>query len=187
MHSNMQYQIFKFSFTLKQMALTVAIWDRYIFLIGSRGWISLPGLLSVRLLCLFDSLRQQGQWRCPVIVLTAPIPVGWRRVMRVFHYRRDGWVRLADADRQQMCKSWWWFVKGSTASQSRWRAMQGGGKLCWGTLSVMVHLLSQQGKGQFKRCCCQLTFFWCVHVGFFVLIYSSLLNPFLTDYFGVVF
>lgn len=56
------------------------------------------------LLCLFDSPWQQGQWHCPVIVLTACVPVGWRRVMRVFHYRRDGWVRLADADRQQMCK-----------------------------------------------------------------------------------
>lgn len=120
--------------------------------------------LFVRLCSTTRSAALPGN--CP----NGPVPVGWRRVMRVFHYRRDGWVRLADADRQQMYKSWWWFVKGSTASQSRWRVLQGGGKLFWGTLSVMVHLLSQQGKGQFKHCCCQLTFFWCVRVGLFVLI-----------------
>lgn len=83
--------------------------------------------------------RQQGQWHCPVIVLTACVPVGWRRVMRVFHYGLDGWVRLADADRQQMCKVGGWFVKGSTASRRRWRAMPGGGKLRRGRLSVIVH------------------------------------------------
>lgn len=82
--------------------------------------------------------QQQGQWHCPVIVLTACVPVGWRRVMRVFHYGRDGWVRLADADRQQMCKVGGWFVKGSTASPRRWRAKPGGGKLRRGRLSVIV-------------------------------------------------
>lgn len=83
--------------------------------------------------------QQQGQRHRPVIVLTACVPVGWRRVMRVFHYGLDGWVRLADADRQQMCKVGGWFVKGSAASRRRWRAMPGGGKLRWGRLSVIVH------------------------------------------------
>lgn len=83
--------------------------------------------------------RQQGQQHRPVIVLTACVPVGWRRVMRVFHYGLDGWVRLADADRQQMCKVGGWFVQGSTASRRRWRAMPAGGKLRWGRLWVIVH------------------------------------------------
>lgn len=106
-----------------------------------------PGRLSAQTSVFVWLPRQQGQWHCPVIVLTARVPVGWRRVMRVFHYGRDGWVRLADADRQQMCKVGGWFVKGSTASQRRRRAMAGvrvgeragGAKLRWGTLSVMLH------------------------------------------------
>lgn len=102
-------------------------------------WFCFQAFFQLDLLCLFDSLWQQGQWHCPVIALTARLPVGWRRVMRVFHYGWDGWVRLADADRQQMCKVGGWFVKGSTASQRRWRTAWGGGKLCWGTLSLILH------------------------------------------------
>lgn len=101
-------------------------------------WFLLPTFFQLDLsVCLTP--RQQGQWHRPVIVLTACVPVGWRRVMGVFHYGLDGWVRLADADRQQMCKVGGWFVKGSTASRRRWRAMPGGGKLRWGRLSVIVH------------------------------------------------
>lgn len=108
--------------------------------------LEVSGRLSAQTSLFVWLCRQQGQWHCPVIVLTACVPVGWRRVMRVFHYRRDGWVRLADADRQQMCKVGGWFVKGSTASQRRRRATAGGRagrraglKFCWGTLSVMLH------------------------------------------------
>lgn len=102
------------------------------------GCYNQPGLLSVSPLCLCDSLTTRS------VALPSNCPNGlytcWVEASNESFSLQAGRVSAPGRCWQAAdVESWGWFVKGSTASQRRWRAMWDGGKLCWGTLSVIPH------------------------------------------------